>query len=69
MENGPDHPEDDVTRVDLPVTRPEPSGPVRIAGAELAGEATTAELPEVKGVGEEEVAADAARRGADRGAR
>jgi CDP-diglyceride synthetase len=54
VDNGPDHPEDDVTRVDVPVTRPEPSGPVRIAGAELAGEAATAEIPEVKGRGEEE---------------
>ncbi len=57
VDNGPDHPEDDVTRVDVPVTRPEPSGPVRIAGAELAGEATS-ELPVVKPASEEEGPAD-----------
>ncbi len=60
MDNGPDQPEeDDVTRVDLPVTRPEPSGPVRIAGAELAGEATT-ELPIVKRSSDEDAPAEEA---------
>jgi phosphatidate cytidylyltransferase len=46
----PDEREDDVTRTDVPVSRPEPTGPVsgqvRIVGAEPAGE-STAELPVV----------------------
>ena len=44
MDNGPDRREDDVTRTDVPVTRPESTGPatdrVRIVGAEPAGEST-----------------------------
>ncbi len=48
MDNGPDHEDDDVTRVDTPTVRPEPTGPatgqVRIVGAETAAEATS-ELP------------------------
>jgi CDP-diglyceride synthetase len=47
-----DQPEDEVTRTDLPATRPESSGPatdrVRIVGAEPAGESTS-ELPAVPG--------------------
>ena len=50
MDNGPDREEDDLTRTDTPVTRPEPSGPptdrVRIVGAETAAEITS-ELPVV----------------------
>ena len=53
MEHGPDQREDDLTRTDVPVTRPEPSGPatdrVRIVGAEPAGESTS-ELPVVPGL-------------------
>jgi CDP-diglyceride synthetase len=45
VDDVPDRREDDVTRTDLPVTRPESSGPatdrVRIVGAEPAGEATS----------------------------
>ncbi|HEY7917408.1 MAG TPA: phosphatidate cytidylyltransferase [Acidimicrobiales bacterium] len=52
MDDVPDGREDDVTRTDVPVTRPEPSGPatdrVRIVGAEPAGESTS-ELPAVPG--------------------
>jgi len=53
VEHGPDQREDDLTRTDVPVTRPEPSGPatdrVRIVGAEPAGESTS-ELPVVPGL-------------------
>jgi len=52
VDDVPDGREDDVTRTDVPVTRPEPSGPatdrVRIVGAEPAGESTS-ELPAVPG--------------------
>lgn len=52
MDKGPDQREDDVTRTDVPVTRPEPTGPatdrVRIVGAEPAGESTS-EVPAVPG--------------------
>jgi CDP-diglyceride synthetase len=52
VDDVPEGREDDVTRTDVPVTRPEPSGPasdrVRIVGAEPAGEATN-ELPAVPG--------------------
>ncbi len=52
MDDVPEGREDDVTRTDVPVTRPESSGPasdrVRIVGAEPAGEATN-ELPAVPG--------------------
>jgi CDP-diglyceride synthetase len=62
VDNGPDQREDDVTRTDVPVTRPEPSGPVtdrvRIVGAEPAGE-STAELPAVPGPSASSVAGDA----------
>ena len=48
MDEVPDGPDDEATRTDLSVTRPESAGPatdrVRIVGAEPAGEATT-ELP------------------------
>ncbi len=50
MDDVPDGREDDMTRTDVPVVRPEPTGPstdqVRIIGAEPAGE-STAELPKV----------------------
>jgi CDP-diglyceride synthetase len=52
VDDVPDGREDDVTRTDVPVTRPESSGPatdrVRIVGAEPAGESTS-ELPAVPG--------------------
>ena len=52
MDDVPDGREDDVTRTDIPVTRPASSGPatdrVRIVGAEPAGESTS-ELPAVPG--------------------
>ena len=50
MDDVPDGRDDDVTRTDVPVTRPEPTGPasgqVRIIGAEPAWE-STAEIPKV----------------------
>jgi CDP-diglyceride synthetase len=50
VDDAPDGGEDEVTRTDLPVTRPEPAGPttgqVRIFGADQAGE-VTGELPRV----------------------
>ncbi len=50
MDNGPDREEDDLTRTDTPVVRPEPTGPatdrVRIVGAETAAEITS-EIPVV----------------------
>ncbi len=56
MDNGPDREEDDLTRTDTPVVRPEPTGPatdrVRIVGAETAAEITS-ELPVVPPEGSE----------------
>ncbi len=56
MDNGPDREEDDLTRTDTPVVRPEPTGPatdrVRIVGAETAAEITS-ELPIVPPEGNE----------------
>jgi CDP-diglyceride synthetase len=50
VDNGPDREEDDLTRTDTPVVRPEPTGPatdrVRIVGAETAAEITS-EIPVV----------------------
>src|ERR1700733_13369463 len=57
VDDVPDGRDDEVTRTDLPATRPQTTGPatdrVRIVGAEPAGEATT-ELPVVSRLDEED---------------
>jgi CDP-diglyceride synthetase len=63
VDDGPDRREDEVTRTDVPVTRPESTGPatdrVRIVGAEPAGESTM-QLPVVRGPDEPEEGAEEA---------
>ncbi len=63
VDDVPDWREDEVTRTDLPATRPESTGPatgqVRIVGAEPAGE-VTGELPKVTRADEPEVEDDGA---------